>query len=85
MFALVCCGGIYCLGLTTHGSGLSAAGLVLFGPILAPGFIVITYFSTDYGAGPGDGLVAIGSLVMLAGLLNSGGGKAPEQAEAEAS
>ena len=83
MFALVICGGIYCLGLTTEGSGLSAAGLVLFGPILAPGFIVITYNSTELGAGTGYVLIGLGVLFMLAGLLKSSG--AQKTAEAEAS
>jgi peptidoglycan/LPS O-acetylase OafA/YrhL len=85
MFALLICGGIYCLGNTTHGSGLSAAGLVLFGPILAPGFIVIAHYSTEFGAGPGYAMVALGSIIMLAGLLRSGGTKTSVPVEAEAS
>lgn len=85
MFALVSCGGIYCLGVSTHGSGLSAAGLVLFGPILAPGFIVITYFSPRYGAGPGYALIVVGALFMLSGLLKSSSGNTEKATEVEAS
>ena len=85
MFTLVSCGGIYCLGISTNGSGLSAAGLVLFGPILAPGFIVITYLSPRYGAGPGYALITIGALIMLSGLLKSSSGSTETNAEVEAS
>ena len=84
MFSLVVVGGIYCFGLTTHGSGLSAAGLVLIGPILAPGFIVISYNATSFGAGPGYVLVGLGVLFTLGGLLK-GNANTAEPTSAEAS
>jgi len=73
IFALVIVGAIYSLGQTLNGSGLSAAGLVLVGPVVAPGFVVITYNSTSFGAGPGYALVALGALCALSGILKVGG------------